>query len=202
MRYNLICREHTLQSLDSYLPEIVMAVTMYKYECATCATGFESVSRTARFCCRSCSGKNARRASSKQTCECGAPASRKGWCPACSKKRKQESRRRAADIHAAQWQAARRQKYAADADARAKVRDLTTQNRFNGNRDAALQRDGYRCRHCGTDQKLVVHHEKRRQDRYKKDAVSQIEDLLTLCRSCHINLHRAAGDLEPPTKAP
>lgn len=179
-----------------------MAVTMYKYECATCANEFESVSRTARFCCRSCSGKNARQALSKQTCECGAPASRKGWCPACSKKRKQASRRRAAELHSERWQAERRHRYAIDAKARAKARDLATKNRFNGQRDAALERDGHRCRHCGASEMLVVHHEIRREDRYKKDAVSQLDDLLTLCRSCHINLHRTAGDLEPLTKAP
>lgn len=56
--------------------------------------------------------------------------------------------------------------------------------RFGGLREAVLERDGHRCQDCGTDGKgrrrwIVIHH---------KDGDSKhnvMENLITLCRSCH-----------------
>ncbi len=47
------------------------------------------------------------------------------------------------------------------------------------------RRDGYRCRLCGdADAQLHVHHRT-----YETYAEERLEDLITLCRSCHHNFH-------------
>lgn len=60
--------------------------------------------------------------------------------------------------------------------------------RFSGNREKALQRDKYECQMCNNKTQLVVHH---------KDCSGQsdnpnneLDNLITLCRKCHINLHK------------
>lgn len=60
--------------------------------------------------------------------------------------------------------------------------------RFDGNREKALLRDNYECQMCGKKSQLVVHH---------KDCTGQSDDpnnelgnLVTLCRKCHINVHK------------
>ena len=46
-------------------------------------------------------------------------------------------------------------------------------------------RDGYRCRLCGhADVGLQVHH-----STYKNYAQERLEDLLTLCETCHRRVH-------------
>jgi len=58
--------------------------------------------------------------------------------------------------------------------------------RGNPNRRAALDRDGWRCRKCGKAGQLEVHHEKALADGGSHD----LGNLTTLCRGCHIALHR------------
>lgn len=55
---------------------------------------------------------------------------------------------------------------------------------FDGFREAALRRDGYRCRVCNEPDEslLLVHH--------RKPGVSGLENLITLCRRCHVRIHR------------
>jgi 5-methylcytosine-specific restriction endonuclease McrA len=72
--------------------------------------------------------------------------------------------------------------------------------RFNGLREARLKLDNYACQKCGSKEKILVHHKKRRANRNKKDVESTINDLLTLCRSCHFRLHYEAGHLKPSAK--
>lgn len=61
-------------------------------------------------------------------------------------------------------------------------------------RRAALERDGYRCRACGIDQRehrrqygraLAVHHEVPRREFDTADEAHDLENLVTLCCRCH-----------------
>ena len=52
---------------------------------------------------------------------------------------------------------------------------------FGGWREAVLKRDRFRCRACGADRRLVVHH---------RDARNEKRGLITLCIRCHVRLHR------------
>jgi len=53
-------------------------------------------------------------------------------------------------------------------------------------REQAIARDGGKCQHCGTDKNLRVHHL-----RYRKDPhLVPVGWLLTLCETCHEELHR------------
>jgi len=56
---------------------------------------------------------------------------------------------------------------------------------FDGNRFAVLDRDENKCVVCGLEQGLVVHHK----DCSKKN--NSPENLITLCRGCHCQVHRA-----------
>jgi len=61
---------------------------------------------------------------------------------------------------------------------------------FDGNRDATLARDGHKCTQCGSVKGLTVHH-KDRNGRGTSTPNNANENLITLCRKCHINEHRA-----------
>ena len=61
---------------------------------------------------------------------------------------------------------------------------------FSGLREAILVRDGSACVRCNSHNSLVVHH-KDGQGRSVKHPNNTLENLETLCRSCHINEHRA-----------
>ena len=60
--------------------------------------------------------------------------------------------------------------------------------RFDGNRSKALERDEYTCTMCGAKKDLVVHHIdcSGQTDEPNND----VDNLTTLCRRCHINLHK------------
>jgi len=61
-------------------------------------------------------------------------------------------------------------------------------HRYDGNRQAVLERDGYRCQQCGQPyveerRNLVVHHLDR------DPANNALVNLITFCRSCHPHVH-------------
>lgn len=60
------------------------------------------------------------------------------------------------------------------------------QERFSGNREAVLRRDGYQCQLCGALDagRLVVHH--------RRPGHNRTKDLITLCRACHVRVHFTA----------
>jgi 5-methylcytosine-specific restriction endonuclease McrA len=69
----------------------------------------------------------------------------------------------------------------------AKYKDLL---RYSGNRIIALRRDNYTCTEChkpDPEVELVVHHKDFSGQSKKPN--NRIENLTTLCRSCHIRLH-------------
>ena len=80
---------------------------------------------------------------------------------------------------------------ASDKERLAKYRKASKDNyNFGGNRDKALERDGYRCQHCSTDQSLEVHHIDGRGTTTPKELRNHaLENLLTLCTSCHAKEH-------------
>jgi 5-methylcytosine-specific restriction endonuclease McrA len=74
------------------------------------------------------------------------------------------------------------QLYAAGSCVRCYARQAHSRRRFAGHRDAVLDRDGRRCRACGSDRKLVVHH--------RRPGIHQRRLLITLCAACHARVHR------------
>ena len=52
-------------------------------------------------------------------------------------------------------------------------------------RRAALQRDGYRCRECGTAGRLEVHHVVA----VEVGGSNELANLKTVCRECHLEEH-------------
>jgi hypothetical protein len=63
-------------------------------------------------------------------------------------------------------------------------RQYRSRRLFGGLRDRVLKRDGYRCRGCGAQSRLLVHHRDRRNEE---------ELLLTLCIGCHMRVHHSYG---------
>lgn len=61
---------------------------------------------------------------------------------------------------------------------------------FGGNRQLVLDRDGHKCVQCGRTQSLVVHHKDGTGRGLRDGNNNHPDNLVTLCRSCHINVHR------------
>jgi 5-methylcytosine-specific restriction endonuclease McrA len=57
---------------------------------------------------------------------------------------------------------------------------------FKYNRTLVLQRDGYQCVECGSDELLEVHHKVKR----SKGGSDEMNNLITLCLSCHTKKHK------------
>lgn len=66
---------------------------------------------------------------------------------------------------------------------------LREQRHFGGLREAVLQRDGNKCCQCGSWHQLLVHH-KDGNGRGVPEPINQIDNLITLCRKCHMDAHR------------
>lgn len=64
----------------------------------------------------------------------------------------------------------------------------TNNTRYGGNYYEAFRRDNCRCVLCGSTENLCIHHI----DGYNENVPerSSLNRLLTLCRSCHIRVHR------------
>ena len=60
--------------------------------------------------------------------------------------------------------------------------------RFSGNKYIVLERDKYKCQKCGADASLVVNH-KDGSGRGKIINNNNLDNLVTLCNSCHPKLH-------------
>lgn len=67
-----------------------------------------------------------------------------------------------------------------------KARDI---KEFGGNRSKVLERDNYQCQICGSKDKLVIHHIDKT-GRGAKEHNNSLYNLITLCRKCHISLHK------------
>lgn len=56
-------------------------------------------------------------------------------------------------------------------------------------RQIVLKRDDYTCQKCGTRQKLDIHHK----ERFIKSKSNALDNLITLCRKCHMKIERLHG---------
>lgn len=71
------------------------------------------------------------------------------------------------------------------------LKDHHNKKRFGGNKFKAMERDEYKCRNCGIDKNLEIHHIDG--TGYKsigdpKKSNNSLENLMTLCHSCHIRI--------------
>lgn len=66
-----------------------------------------------------------------------------------------------------------------------KYHDITC---FGGNRQVALERDGYKCVICGATKELIVHHKDETGQTEKPN--NTLENLMTVCKACHIEIHK------------
>ena len=66
--------------------------------------------------------------------------------------------------------------------------DYKDKIRFGNNKYKVLERDNYKCQTCGNKSQLVVHHKdlSGQSDNVNND----MDNLVTLCRRCHINIHK------------
>ena len=53
---------------------------------------------------------------------------------------------------------------------------------YNSIRQEVLKRDNYKCQHCSSSEKLEIHHI----DPYRNSQNDELDNLLTLCKTCHI----------------
>jgi len=67
------------------------------------------------------------------------------------------------------------------------IEDYINNKRYNGNYYVVIQRDKYKCALCGSIENLCVHHI----DGYdeNKPQNSNANKMITLCRTCHSNIH-------------
>ena len=69
--------------------------------------------------------------------------------------------------------------------------------RFSGNKSIALERDGHKCVRCGSTEKLACHHiDGSGQD---ENPNNELDNLETLCDSCHTKHHNPRFDTTPHT---
>lgn len=59
---------------------------------------------------------------------------------------------------------------------------------FDGKREKVLKRDKYSCQICGKKDFLIVHH-KNGKGRGNKKPDNRMDNLITVCHSCHQNIH-------------
>lgn len=62
--------------------------------------------------------------------------------------------------------------------------DYLESDEWKARRDYRLKKDGYRCAICGTGKNLQVHH-----ITYERVKNELIDDLVTVCESCHNGIH-------------
>ena len=60
--------------------------------------------------------------------------------------------------------------------------------RFGRNPKEIFDRDNYQCQECGNKDDLTIHHIDRN-GRNSKNPNNDIDNLITLCRSCHSRIH-------------
>jgi len=67
---------------------------------------------------------------------------------------------------------------------------FSEQNRFGGNRLKAVERDNYTCQICNSKKLICVHHIDKTGRSVDDNHNNDLKNLITLCRKCHMNVHR------------
>jgi hypothetical protein len=65
------------------------------------------------------------------------------------------------------------------------ARRAHSRQRFGGQRDAVLDRDGGQCQACGGREWLAVHH--------RQPGCHDLDRLITVCAACHARVHRLSA---------
>lgn len=61
---------------------------------------------------------------------------------------------------------------------------------FGGMKSKTLERDNFTCQHCGSSENLHIHHiDKKGSNVPKEQKNNALDNLITLCRSCHTRVH-------------
>lgn len=169
--------------------------------CVACGREFHSADKTTKTCSRFCHSQRGGTAPSKRTCACGKPASKYGYCLECAREAKKQRKREYYQRYADRVKAHVKNYNASLSLEERKLRKKKRQEeRFNRRWAARLALDNFTCQQCGATDDLVVHHKHRHSDEIlpsRKDDKSTIDDLLTLCRSCHMKAHHALGHINP-----
>lgn len=66
--------------------------------------------------------------------------------------------------------------------------EYKNQIRFNGKKYEVLKRDDYECQICGNKSNLIIHHKDH--SGQSNNPNNDVDNLITLCRKCHINIHK------------
>lgn len=66
--------------------------------------------------------------------------------------------------------------------------DYKNRTRYGGNQFKVLERDEYKCSICENTNQLVIHHKDL--SGQSDNPNNEIDNLITLCRHCHINIHK------------
>lgn len=61
-------------------------------------------------------------------------------------------------------------------------------------KEAVLVRDRYRCRICGSENRITIHHLKRRAE--FPELASDPDNLATLCQACHGEVEHGKADMQ------
>jgi len=80
------------------------------------------------------------------------------------------------------------------------ARRTEDRERFGGNRIKTLERDSYKCRLCGSVDRLHVHHVDGKGTGYlANERDDRLDNLITLCKACHRRQHNI-GERNPVWK--
>lgn len=172
-------------------------VTLHDHVCEVCGKQFATHKRTQRTCGLSCRGSLGRSVSGRAQCPCGAEIdSRRTWCETCSHEQRLAGKRQHYYRNRDSIRRRNTERYAANRESYRAIATVWREtNNFNGLRRNRLAVDDYQCQRCAATEDLVVHHLNRREDRDEPDRTSTLDDLLTLCRACHMTEHRRLGHL-------
>jgi len=113
------------------------------------------------------------------------PHMAKGMCNSCYLKKYRNNPKNAETIKQQkhEW-------YNLNKDLSAKKKERE-KNNYDSKRAPALERDNHTCQDCGnTDREQLVVHHKDYSGRGKKIHNNNMDNLITLCRACHVNTHR------------
>ena len=147
--------------------------------CSICGTEFTKKRYNQKFCRPLCQRRNQSRVWLKQNPEKAKRLARESYNR--NKERIKKSREATKEKRYEQtkkWKEQNAEYYSK------KNKEYCNRISFDGKREIIIERDNYKCRNCGTDEKLIVHHIDENRNNNK------LENLITWCRGCHCRHHK------------